>query len=161
MEADPFYIAEFNISCLKAPLDSPLMMEFVDFLNPVNRYAEESPGFLWRLMAQDGQASSYLPPAYEDQMIVTNLTVWQDIDSLRNFVYQTVHVYFLHNRKKWFEQEIETQVVLWWIGKNHIPTIEEGKEKLRGLEEMGPTPDAFTFQNAFDSRGGPLKGMRD
>ena len=88
-------------------------------------------------------------------MIVTNLTVWEDIESLKNFVYQTVHTYFLRSRKKWFEQVSEMQTVLWWIHKSHIPTVEEGKEKLRCLQEMGPSPDAFTFQDLFDSQGNP------
>ena len=112
METNNFYIAEFNISRLKAPLDSPVMKEFVDFLDPVNRFAEQSPGYIWRLAAPDGMASSYLPPAYEDEMIVTNLTVWKDIDSLKNFVFQTVHTYFLRSRKKWFDHIADYQTVL-------------------------------------------------
>lgn len=99
METDHFYIAEFNISRLKAPLNSPIMKEFVDFLEPVNRFAEQGPGYIWRLTAPEGMASSHLPPAYEDEMIVTNLTVWKDIDSLKNFTYPTVHTYFLRSRK--------------------------------------------------------------
>lgn len=157
MYTDDIFIAEFNIARLKAPLDDPSMKEFVDFLAPVNKFAEESPGYVWRLAAPNGQGSSYLPPAYEDPMIVTNLTVWVDIDSLRNFVYQTVHTYFLRGRKKWFEQVSDYQTVLWWVRGGHIPTIEEGKEKLRCLAENGPTPDAFTFQSMFDSSGNPLK----
>ena len=156
METGQFWIAEFNISRLRAPLDSPVMKEFVDFLAPVNRFAEESPGYVWRLTAPDGQASSYLPPAYEDEKIVTNLTVWEDIESLKNFVFQTVHTYFLRSRKKWFEQAAENQVVLWWIRRDHIPSVEEAKEKLRCLQDNGPTPDAFTFQKLFDSQGNQL-----
>ena len=156
METDHYWIAEFNISRLKAPLDSPALKEFVDFLSPVNRFAEESPGYVWRLASADGQAASYLPPVYDDAMIVTNLTVWEDIESLKNFVYQTVHTYFLRSRKKWFEQVAENQVVLWWVRKGHIPSVEEAKEKLRCLQENGPTPEAFTFQKPFDSQGQPL-----
>ncbi len=63
MKSETFHIAEFNISRLKAPIDSPVMREFVDFLAPVNRFAKESPGCIWRLAAPDGQAASYLPPA--------------------------------------------------------------------------------------------------
>jgi hypothetical protein len=161
MEASRFQLAEFNISRLKAPLDSPVMKEFVDFLEPVNRFAEESPGYVWRLAAPDGKASSYLPPAYEDERIVTNLTVWEDIESLKNFVYQTVHTYFLRSRKKWFDQVSDRQVVLWWIPRGHIPTLEEAKEKLRCLQETGACPDAFTFQELFDSEGNPIEpGLR-
>jgi hypothetical protein len=161
METNGFQIAEFNISRLKAPLDSPILKEFVDFLEPVNKFAEESPGYIWRLAAPDGQAASYLPPAYEDEMIVTNLTVWKDIDSLKNFVYQTVHTYFLRSRKKWFDQVAEYQVVLWWVKEGHIPTVEEAKQKLTHLQEHGPTVDAFTFQALFESNGKPLKNSTD
>ena len=157
MSTNNFHIAEFNISRLKAPLDSPSMKEFVDFLAPVNKFAEESHGFVWRLTAPDGQASSYLPPTYEDPMIVTNLTVWEDIDSLKNFVYQTVHTYFLRGRKKWFDQVSEYSTVLWWVAAGQIPTIEEAKAKLVHLGLHGPTSTAFTFQTQFDSSGNPLK----
>lgn len=156
MENNNFYIAEFNIARLKAPLDSPSMKEFVDFLAPVNRFAEESPGYIWRLVAPDGQSSTFLPPAYEDEMIVTNLTVWQDIDSLRNFVFQTVHAYFLRSRFKWFDQIAEYRTVLWWIEPGHIPTVAEGKLRLEHLTEHGPTPSAFTFQVVFDGQGNRL-----
>ena len=161
MGAEQFYIAEFNISRLKAPLDSPMMKEFVDFLDPVNRFAEDSPGYVWRLAAPNGQASSYLPPAYDDEMIVTNLTIWKDIQSLRNFAYKTVHTYFLRSRKKWFEQAADPQVVLWWIPKGHLPTVEEAKQKLRCLQENGPTAEAFTFQVPFDIYGNKTKMEQD
>lgn len=146
---------------LKAPLDSPLMKEFVGFLDPVNRFAEESPGFVWRLAAPNGQSSSYLPPAYEDERIVTNLTIWEDIESLRNFAYQTVHTYFLRSRKKWFEQAADMQVVLWWVHRDHRPTLEEAKQKLFCIQENGPAPEAFSFQAPFDSRGNPIKRSQD
>jgi hypothetical protein len=161
MATGQFYLAEYNISRIKAPLDSSIMKEFVDFLEPVNHFAEQSPGFIWRLAADGGQASSYLPPAYEDEMIVTNLTVWQDIDSLKNFVYQTVHTYFLRSRKKWFEQFPSQQLVMWWIPTEHTPSIEEGKQKLKHLEDQGPTLHAFTFQSLFDAEGKPLKRESD
>jgi len=158
METDTFYIAEFNIARLKAPLDSPGMKEFVDFLEPVNRFGEQSPGFIWRLATPDGQSSTYLPPAYPDKMIVTNLTVWQDIESLKGFVYHTVHSYFLRSRKQWFEQIIDQRFVLWWVAKDHRPTLEEAKQKLLHLQEHGPAGSAFTLQAPFDSQGKPLKG---
>jgi hypothetical protein len=57
-----FQLAEFNISRLKAPLDDPSMKEFVDFLDPVNTFAEQSPGFVWgspRLTAQRRRISRH------------------------------------------------------------------------------------------------------
>ena len=153
MNSDIYHLAEFNISRLKAPLDAPEMKEFVDFLDPVNRFGEESPGFVWRLSTADGQSSTYLPPAYDDKMIVTNLTVWKDIESMKNFVYHTVHAYFLRNRKQWFDQIAEQRFVLWWVKEDHRPTLEEAKQKLLYLQEHGPTSHAFTLQISFDSNG--------
>ena len=57
MADDTFHLAQFNISRLKAPLDDPSLKEFVDFLDPVNAFAEQSPGFVWRLTAADGAAA--------------------------------------------------------------------------------------------------------
>lgn len=153
MASDTFYLAEFNIARLKAPLDSPLVKEFADFLAPVNQFAEQSPGFVWRLTAPDGAASSYLPPVYDDALIVTNLSVWEDAASLKNFVYNTVHAYFLRSRKKWLEPLTDHQVVLWWVRPNVMPTLEDSMQKLAFLNQNGPTPAAFTLRQMFDASG--------
>ena len=100
MADDTFHLAQFNISRLKVPLDDPSLKEFVDFLDPVNAFAEQSPGLVWRLTAADGAAASYLPSSYGDSMMITNLTVWTDLESLRVFAYETVHRYFLQSRRK-------------------------------------------------------------
>jgi hypothetical protein len=156
MADDTFHLAQFNISRLKAPLDDPSLKEFVDFLDPVNAFAEQSPGFVWRLTAADGAAASYLPSPYEDPMVITNLTVWTDLESLRVFAYETVHRYFLQSRRKWFDRPAGKQVVLWWIPAGQLPTLEEAKAKLRLLEERGPSVSAFTFHDAFDEAGQPV-----
>ena len=139
-----------------APLDAPLMKEFVDFLDPVNRFADESPGFVWRMQGKGGQASSYLPSPFADPLMITNLTVWADLDALRGFTYQTVHRYFLQSRRKWFDRVDGHQLVLWWIPAGEIPTLAEAKRRLELLEGYGPSAEAFTLQAAFDAAGGPL-----
>jgi hypothetical protein len=151
-----FHLAEFNISRLKAPLDDPSMREFVDFLAPVNAFADGSPGFVWRLDAGDGVGSTYLPPSYDDPMVITNLTVWTDLESLRVFSNETVHRYFLQSRRKWFDRVAGKHVVLWWVPAGQIPTLDEAKAKLRLLEKRGPSATAFTFHDAFDSTGQPV-----
>jgi len=45
-----FELAELNIVQLKAPIDSPLLAEFVANLDRINALAETSDGFKWRLM---------------------------------------------------------------------------------------------------------------
>ena len=135
---------------------SPEMKEFVDFLEPVNKFAEESPGFVWRMKGENGQASSLLASPFEDPMIVTNLTVWLDIPSLQSFVYKSVHRYFLQNRRQWFARVDGSQVVMWWVIPGTVPTLSEAKEKLETLGASGPCPSAFTPQQAFDPSGSPM-----
>ena len=155
MTEDGFHLVQFNISRLSAALDDPSMREFVEFLDPVNAFAEGSAGFVWRLTAADGAAASYLPPPYPDPMVITNLTAWEDLASLRRFTYESVHRYFLQSRRKWFDRAPGRQVVLWWAPRGHLPTLDEAKAKLGLLEASGTTPHAFTFQDAYDPLGRP------
>jgi hypothetical protein len=150
------HLAQFNIARLKAPLDAPELKEFVDFLDPVNAHADQMPGFVWRMTTPDGAASSFIASPFEDPLVITNLTVWSDLDSLRSFTYNTVHRYFLQSRRKWFAPVEGHQVVLWWVAAGFLPTLDEGVAQLRHLEAMGPTPAAFTMQESFDPAGNPV-----
>lgn len=147
------HLAQINITKNKAPLDSLEMEEFTDFLVPVNKLGEDSSGFVWRLKDEaSGESSSYMATPFDEGFIV-NMTVWKDIASLSNFVFGTVHSYFLKNRSKWFEKHTEIQVVMWWIPVEHIPTLEEAREKLKYINQQGPTPVAFNYKNLFDADG--------
>lgn len=157
MKNNDFVLAQLNIGRLIAPIDSPIVKEFTDFIDPVNAFSEESKGFVWRLKSEDGHSSSYVPTPFSDERIITNMTVWESLDDLKAFTFKTVHTYFLRSRRKWFEKMDTPHLVLWWISRGHEPTLEEGKEKLEYLETNGPTPNAFTIQKAFDAQGTPLK----
>jgi hypothetical protein len=147
-----YHLAELNIALLRASLDSPEIKEFVDFL----AHAEQMPRFVWRLTAPDGLSSSYVPSPFEDPLLITNMSVWTDLDSLRAFMYDTVHRYFLQNRRKWFERLERKPTVLWWVPAGHIPTLEEAVAQLDHLEEHGSTPTAFTLHEPFDPAGQPM-----
>jgi hypothetical protein len=135
-------IAQINIAQMKAPLNSDLMKEFRDFLAPVNLLAESSPGFIWRY--QDGNAHDFEYP-WENDMLIVNMSVWENVETLENFTYKTVHSYFLQSKRKWFNQLGHPHSVLWWIEEGHIPTLVEAKAKLTLFEKSGPTKDAFLF----------------
>lgn len=136
-------LAQINIAHMKAPKDDPIMKEFVDFLDPINKLAEESPGFVWRLVGEPTE-----PSPWED-MVIINISVWEDIESLKHFTYHTVHSYFVKSRKKWFEHLGKPHYVMWWVEAGHIPTVAEAAGKLDFLEKNGPSPAAFTFAKSF------------
>jgi hypothetical protein len=141
-----YQLAQLNIAVMKEPLDSPGMADFVANLDRINALAEASPGFVWRLQTDDGDATG-LRPMGDDTLV--NMSVWQDVASLNSYVYKSVHVEIMRRRKEWFERMSQAFVVLWWVRANHRPTIAEATAKLALLRENGPTPEAFGFRHAF------------
>ena len=141
------HLAQINIARMRAPLSDPIMKGFVDQLVEVNLIAEASPGFVWRLKSEEGDATNIR--AYEDELILVNMSVWESIESLREFTYRSHHAGVFRDRLQWFERSDGANLALCWIPVGHIPTVEEGKSRLALMEKLGPTPDAFTFKQSF------------
>lgn len=141
-------LAQLNIGVIKGPIDSPVMAEFVANLDSINALAERTPGFIWRLQTEEGNATAIRPYPDNENMAV-NMSVWQDVESLRLFVFHTEHVAIMRRRREWFEKMDEAFLVLWWVPKGHRPGIEEAKARLELLRRKGPTADAFTFRQSY------------
>ena len=141
------YIAQINIARMLAPIDDPIMEAFVAQLPPINALADESPGFVWRLQTEEGDATSL--KVYDDNMIIVNLTVWENVEVLREFAYKSAHSGVMRDRKRWFEKFDGPYYALWWIPVGHLPTTEEGRERLEYLREHGDSSYAFSFKNVF------------
>lgn len=148
-----YHLAQANIARFNASLDSPIMKEFVDFLEPVNKFAEESNGFVWRLKDDAGRSASYIESPFKDEMMAVNISVWKDLDSFKAFVYGTVHSYFLKNKKKWFDIKGPSQFVMWWLPVNELPSLQMAKNKLEELELNGDTASAFSMKQLFNAQG--------
>ena len=142
-----FHLAQINIGRMRGPLDGPVMAGFMARLDDLNALAERSPGFVWRMQGEEGN-NTYLRP-YEDERIIVNMSVWESIDDLRAYVYNTAHAELLKRRREWFDKFESAMLALWWIPAGHIPTVEEAKERLAAIEADGPTPFAFTFRTTF------------
>ena len=97
------HLAQANISLFSAQLNDLIMKAFVNFLEPVNKRKEESPGLLWRLIDGEWRSASYIESPFKDEMIAINIGVLEGIEFFKNFVYGTVHSYFLKNQKKWLD----------------------------------------------------------
>ena len=143
-----YQLAQINIGELKAPLDSPELKDFVDNLDRINALAEDSPGFVWRLKG-DGNDATALRPMGEN--IIVNMSVWRDVDSLKDYVYRTAHVEVMKRKREWFMRMAQMHMVLWWVPAGHEPTPAEAVAKLMQLREQGATPAAFTFAKAYPS----------
>lgn len=122
------------------------MEEFVANLDPINSLADSSAGFVWRLQTEDGDATSIR--AFEDERMIINMSVWESIEQLAEFVYRSGHLAVMRRRREWFER-IRLYLALWPVPEGHIPSIAEAQERLAHLEEHGPSPYAFTFKKRF------------
>jgi hypothetical protein len=141
------HLAQLNIGRLVAPNDDPQVAEFMAALEPINALADASPGFVWRLQDDSGNATSI--HAFDDESIIVNMSVWKSLADLRAFVYATEHKRYLARRREWFQVFAGLYVVLWHVPLGHIPTTAEAQERLTHLEQHGPTPHAFTFRGSF------------
>lgn len=148
-----YELAQLNIGIIRGPIDSPIMAEFAANLDRINALAERSPGFVWRLQTEEGNATAIRPFANEN--IALNLSVWRDVESLNAFVYRSAHVEIMRRRKEWFERMAEAFLVLWWVRNGHRPTVDEAIARLETLRARGPTSEAFTFRSAFPPPGAP------
>jgi hypothetical protein len=146
-----YHLAQLNIGRALEPLDSPRLAGFVEALEPVNALADAAPGFVWRLQTEDGDATAIRP--YDDDMVLVNMSVWESLESLAEFVYRSDHRAVMVQRRKWFERMAEAFMVLWWVPAGHRPTVMEAKDRLERLRSHGPTPEAFTFRSPFPPPG--------
>jgi hypothetical protein len=139
-------IAEINVARMKGiNIQDPIMREFVDNLDKVNEIAESSDGFIWRLKDENNNATAFNP--YDDEQVIINISVWENIEKLEKFMYQTLHVEFLKRRKEWFQAFGKVYTAMWWISPGKFPTIREATEKLTYLQEHGPSSLVFDFRN--------------
>ncbi len=150
-----YHLAQVNIAHMLAPLTDPLMAEFVAQLDTINALADGSPGFVWRLQTENGDATALHP--YGDDSLLFNLSVWASFDELYNFVYNSQHRQVMKKRRQWFEKFSGAYTALWWVPTGHIPGIEEAKERLEYLRTHGETPFAFSFKKPFFAPDETLK----
>ncbi len=141
-----FELAQLNIAYLKAPIDSPALADFLTNLDRINLLADASDGFRWRLMTDEGNATSLRP--FGDDALV-NMSVWRDLEALRNYVYNSAHVEIMKRRREWFARAPQAYAVLWWIPSGHRPSVSEAADRLEELRRHGPSSTAFTFSKLF------------
>ncbi|MCA1843256.1 MAG: DUF3291 domain-containing protein [Actinobacteria bacterium] len=149
-----WHLAQLNIGRLRAETDDPSIAEFMDNLDRINALAEATPGFVWRLQTDAGNATA-IRAFPGDDLMVLNMSVWESMDQLAGYVYRSAHTPFLRRRAEWFERLRDVYLVLWWIPAGAVPTLDEALARLDHLRTFGPTPEAFTFRQPFPHPGGP------
>ena len=143
------HLAQVNIARMIAPIDSPVMSDFVSNLERINTIAEKHDGFVWRLKGEHNDATSLR--VFEDDFLIINMSVWVAMEALFKFTYSSEHVGILKRKKEWFSAMKDMHMAFWYVPIGHEPTPAEAKTRLNHLNEYGETPYAFTFKSKFSS----------
>ena len=164
-----WYLAQVNIGRLRAPVDDPLIAEFVAGLDRINALADLATGFVWRLQTEDGNATA-VRPVEDDELLAINMSVWESVEALADYVYRSEHVALLRRRHEWFERFGTSYLALWWIPAGTIPTVPEAMarivhplrpETLRSPLLHGDAVFEIGGMPRWDLSGGSLQQLQD
>lgn len=147
------HLAELNIGRLIADTDDPRVAEFMGALDRVNGLGKRMPGFVWMMEGSGEPGTGNTEQKIDgDPRFVSNLTVWEDVTSLENFVWNTVHRQFYQRRQEWFEVLGKMHFVMWWVPRGHQPTLDEALDRLAHLEKNGDSDHAFGWSYLKEAR---------
>jgi hypothetical protein len=145
------HLAQLNIGRFRYETADPHMADFMNNLERINAVAERSPGFVWRYTDATGNATDTRPFDGDPRMAV-NLSVWESVEALEKFVWQTVHTRFYGRKHEWFEKLDGAYFVLWHVPAGHRPSVQEAIERLEHLKVHGPSEHAFGWQDVASAK---------
>ncbi len=148
-----FQLAELNVGRLLAPTDDPRVAEFMGALDRINGMGKRMPGFVWMMEGSGAPGTGNTDAKIAgDLQYVSNLTVWDSVETLEAFVWNTVHRQFHARRQEWFEVPGQMHFVLWWVPAGHRPSLDEGLDRLALLRDQGPSEMAFGWAWLHEAR---------
>jgi uncharacterized protein DUF3291 len=151
MTTSTLHVAQLNIGRLRYETDDPRMADFMNNLERINALAERSSGFVWRYTDATGNATDTRPYDGDPRMAV-NMSVWESIEALEKFVWQTVHTRFYARKHEWFEQLEGAYFVLWHVAAGHRPSVQQAIERLEHLKKNGPSEHAFGWRDVASAK---------
>ena len=144
IQPDGHHLAELNVARLIADPDALEVAEFVANLDRINDLGKRMPGFQWIMEGSGTPGTGNMENCIgNDPRYVANLTVWENVNFLRKFVFDTVHAQFLTRRHEWFQVLKEMHFVMWWVPAGHRPSLAEALERLDHLRGSGNSDFAF------------------
>ena len=135
------HVAELNIGRIRYSQDDPRMADFMDNLDRINALAERSPGFVWRMTGDGNNAMDVGFDGAPDMNM--NMSVWESVDALEAYVFNTVHVRFYRRKAEWFEHLDQPYFVMWPVPVGHRPTLAEAFDRLEHLRAHGSGEYAY------------------
>tara|TARA_B110000503_G_C6993585_1_gene348434 strand:+ start:363 stop:827 length:465 start_codon:yes stop_codon:yes gene_type:complete len=142
-------ICQLNIVQTKFSRESSEMTSFFSLMPEINSIAEKSAGFLWRQHTEDES----LIAARLGHNFIANLSSWQSIDSLYEFVFCPPHQHIMMARDRWFSHTGKAPTVIWDIKPDQPrPSWSDAIDRLEHLWSEGASEWAYDF-NFAKNRG--------
>lgn len=153
------HLVQVNIAQIRhKSIDAPEMKSFTDRVDAINALARRSPGFVWTLEGEEGVGATRIEVFPENPNAIIQLSKWDSVEALFQFAYKTAHAKLIAAKKDWFVPVPNlSNLALWWVDDDHLPTIDEAKAKMIRLHRNGPTPAVFDFSSPFDAQGRPIE----
>lgn len=144
MQPHGTHLAELNVGRLIAETNDPRVAEFMNALDQINGLGKRMPGFVWMMEGSGEPNTGNTETKIDgDPRFVANLTVWENVETLENFVFNTLHRRFYERRREWFEVLGEMHFVMWWVPVSRKPSLAEALARLDHLKTHGDSDHAF------------------
>ena len=143
-----FHLAQVNIAKRLAPMQDPIMQDFVNNLDRINAIADKADGFIWRLQDEDKDEAVEV---FQDDTLIINMSVWMDLEALFNYTYNSGHIEVFKRKKEWFSKMKMMHMAFWYVPIGYEPTFQDAKNRLVYLNAHGDTPFAFSFKSKFST----------
>ena len=127
-------------------MDDPIMQDFVNNVDNMNAIADAAEGFIWRLQDEDKDEAIHV---FQDDSLIVNMSVWESLECLFNYTYNSGHIEVFKRKKEWFSKMKMMHMAFWYVPEGYEPTFQEAKDRLDYLNTYGDTPYAFSFKNKF------------
>tara|TARA_R110002124_G_scaffold25777_12_gene93002 strand:+ start:122 stop:613 length:492 start_codon:yes stop_codon:yes gene_type:complete len=139
------HLAQLNVARLVAAKDDARVADFMNNLDRINGLGKRMPGFVWLLEGESGpdMGATELVVDINDPLMMPNLSVWETVDALQTFVFDTLHKQFMNRKAEWFEVLEKMYLVMWWVPIGHKPSLPEAVAKLDYLNTNGDSDQAF------------------
>jgi hypothetical protein len=144
-----YHLAQVNIAKRLAPMDDPIMQDFINNVEKINAIADEAEGFIWRMQDEDKDLGADI---FQDDTLLINMSVWESLVSLFNYTYKSGHIEVFKRKKEWFSKMKMVHMAFWYIPEGYEPTFQDAKQRLDYLNKYGDTPYAFSFKSKFSAK---------
>jgi len=146
------HLAVFNWGVLSHDWDAPEVADFVNGLEKVNNAASRYDGFVWRLGDADMEAAQLSPDGLfgGNPRLASTLSVWRDAESLKSFVYNSVHKLFYARRAEWFAQDQGPRMVMWFVTPGTRPSISDADARATHMSQHGDSEFGFGWNYLKD-----------